>query len=69
MYGPEVRLRVVACATRVPSEGEATWTHTLIAQQLADVGISPSHIGRIRGARDQDDHAPSEGLWSSVTSR
>ncbi len=45
IYGPEVRLRMVACATSAPPEGEATWTHTLIAQQLPDVGISPPTSG------------------------
>jgi len=56
IYGPEVRLRVVACATSAPPHGEAAWTHTLIAQQLADVGISPSHVGRILAEADLRPH-------------
>ena len=47
MYGPGVRLRIVAAATSVPPEGVSAWTHALIAAQLADAGISASQAGRI----------------------
>ena len=42
VYGPDVRLRIVAAATSVPPEGVSVWTHALIATQLADTGISAS---------------------------
>ncbi len=47
VYGPDVRLRIVAAATSVPPEGTSVWTHALIAAQLADTGISASQAGRI----------------------
>jgi len=47
IYGPQVRLAIVAAATSVPPEGTSVWTHALIAAQLADTGISPSQTGRI----------------------
>ena len=49
VYGPEVRLAIVAAATSVPPEGTSVWTHALIAAQLADTGISPSQAGRDPG--------------------
>jgi transposase len=55
-YGPQVRLRVVACATSAPPAGEATWTHTSIAREMADVGISTSHVGRILAEADLRPH-------------
>jgi transposase len=47
VYGPGVRLRIVAAATSVPPEGTSAWTHALIAAQLAGTGISASQTGRI----------------------
>jgi transposase len=47
VYGPGVRLAIVAAATSIPPEGTTVWTHPLIAGQLADTGISPSQTGRI----------------------
>jgi transposase len=47
VYGPGVRLRIVATATSVPPEGTSVWTHALIAGQLAGTGISASRAGRI----------------------
>jgi transposase len=55
-YGPEVRLHVIACATSAPPPGQATWTHALIAEQLAGTGISPSSVGRILGEADLKPH-------------
>lgn len=56
VYGPQVRLRVVACATSAPPPGAATWTHTLIAAHLSDVGISASQVGRILTEADLKPH-------------
>ncbi len=47
VYGPDVRLAIVAAATSVPPEGVSAWTHALVAGQLADTGISVSQAGRI----------------------
>ncbi|WP_285711115.1 IS630 family transposase, partial [Microtetraspora sp. NBRC 16547] len=47
VYGPQVRLRVIACATSTPPQSQSTWTHTAIAAHLADTGISASQVGRI----------------------
>ncbi|MEU7893503.1 IS630 family transposase [Nonomuraea sp. NPDC049152] len=55
-YGPEVRLQVIACATSAPPSGAATWTHALIAQRPAEVGISPSQVGRVLAEADLRPH-------------
>lgn len=47
IYGPAVRLAVVAAATSVPPDGTSAWTHALIAAELAGTGISASQTGRI----------------------
>jgi transposase len=47
VYGPDVRLAIVATATSVPPEGTSAWTHGMIAGQLAGAGISASQTGRI----------------------
>ena len=36
VYGPDVRLPIVATATSAPPEGTTVWTHASIAGQLAD---------------------------------
>src|SRR5450755_4628052 len=47
VYGPSVRLAIVAAATSVPPEDRPEWTHALIAAELAGTGISASQAGRI----------------------
>jgi hypothetical protein len=47
VYGPDVRLRIVATATSVPPEGTSVRARALIAGRLADTGISASQTGRI----------------------
>jgi transposase len=47
VYGPGVRLAIVATATSVPPEGTSGWTHALIAAEVAGTGISVSRAGRI----------------------
>ncbi len=56
IYGPETRLRVVACATSAPPAGQAAWTHSSIAGQLAETGISASQVGRILAEADLRPH-------------
>lgn len=47
VYGPAVRLAIVATATSAPPENRPEWTHALIATRLAGTGISASQAGRI----------------------
>src|ERR1017187_9810622 len=56
VYGPDVRLAIVAAATSVPPEGTSVWTHALIAGQLAGTGISASQAGRILADLDLRPH-------------
>jgi transposase len=56
VYGPDVRLRVIATATSVPPEGASAWTHALIAGQLAATEISASQVGRILAEADLRPH-------------
>ena len=56
VYGPDVRLRIVAVATSVPPEGTSAWTHALIAGQLAGTGISASQAGRVLAGLDLRPH-------------
>jgi transposase len=55
-YGPEVHLRIVATVTGERPEAGSVWTHRLIAEHLADVGISASQIGRILADLDLKPH-------------
>jgi transposase len=56
VYGPDVRLQIVAAATSVPPEGVTAWTHPLIAAQLGGTGISVSQVGRILAGLDLRPH-------------
>ncbi|WP_306985412.1 IS630 family transposase [Streptomyces canus] len=47
VYGPQVRLRVVAAAASTPPHPCDGGSHRLIADHLADTGISASQVGRI----------------------
>lgn len=47
VYGPDVRLAIVATATSAPPDGTTAWTHASIAGELAGTGISASQVGRI----------------------
>jgi transposase len=56
VYGPGIRLAIVATATSVPPEGTSAWTHDMIAGQLASAGISASQVGRILAGLDLAPH-------------
>src|ERR1017187_2190793 len=56
VYGPDVRLAIVAAATSVPPEGVSVWTHALITGQLAWTGISVPQAGRILADLDLRPH-------------
>jgi transposase len=47
IYGPQVRVAVVATATSLPPGPESTWSHRAIADSLPEVAISASQVGRI----------------------
>ncbi|MFJ8827655.1 IS630 family transposase [Streptomyces sp. NPDC102467] len=47
VYGPQVRLRIVAAAISSPPRPYDGWSHRLIANHVADTGISASQVGRI----------------------
>lgn len=56
VYGPDVRLAIVATATSAPPDGESAWTHASIAAHLASTGISASQAGRILAGLDLAPH-------------
>jgi len=55
-YGPDVHLRIVATVTAHAPEVDSVWTHRLIAEHLADDGISASQVGRILADLDLKPH-------------
>ena len=56
VYGPQVHLRIVAAATSELPEADSQWSHRLLAEELADEGISASQIGRILAGLDLKPH-------------
>jgi len=56
LYGPDVHLRIVATVTSQRPEADSQWSHQLLAEELADDGISPSQIGRILADLDLKPH-------------
>jgi transposase len=50
LYGPDVHLWIVAAVTSELPEADSQWSHRLLAEQLADDGISPSQVGRMWAA-------------------
>jgi transposase len=55
-FTAEDRLKVIAAATAVPPGADSTWSHRLLAEHLADLGISASQIGRILRGSDLKPH-------------
>lgn len=47
VYGEDVRLEIVAIATRAEGVPHRQWSHRLLAEDLSHLGISPSQVGRI----------------------
>lgn len=56
VYGPDVHLRIVATVTSQLPEADSVWSHRLLAEHLADDGISASQIGRILADLDVKPH-------------
>jgi transposase len=71
VYGPAVRLAVVAAATSVPPQDTSEWTHALIAAE-AGSGIPASQAGRILADLELRPHkvrgwlrrAGDDGFWA-----
>lgn len=55
-YGHDDRLKIIETVTAKTPEVESQWSHRLIAETLADVGISASQIGRILAGLDLKPH-------------
>jgi transposase len=56
VYGPQVRLRIVAAVTSQTPEADSQWSHRLLAEHLAGDGVSASQIGRILADLDLKPH-------------
>lgn len=61
VYGPDVRLAIVATATSAPPEGTTAWTHASIVGELACTGISASQVGRILASLELAPHRVPDG--------
>ena len=56
VYGHDQRLRIVATVTQQPPDPASHWSHSQLADALADIGISASQIGRILADLDIKPH-------------
>ena len=56
VYDHDQRLRIVATVTRQPPDRASHWSHSQLAKELADMGISASQIGRILADLDIKPH-------------
>src|SRR4249920_3441644 len=56
VYGHDQRLRILATVTQQPPDPASHWSHSQLAKELADIGISASQIGRILADLDIKPH-------------
>jgi len=56
VYDHDQRLRIVATVTQQPPDPASHWSHSQLAGELADMGISASQIGRILADLDIKPH-------------
>jgi transposase len=56
VYDHDQRLRIVATVTQTPPDPASHWSHSQLARELADMGISASQIGRILADLDIKPH-------------
>jgi transposase len=56
IYDHDQRLRIVATVTQQPPDPASHWSHSQLAKELADMGISASQIGRILADLDIKPH-------------
>jgi len=56
VYDHDQRLRIVATVTQEPPDPASHWSHSQLAKELVDMGISASQIGRILADLDIKPH-------------
>jgi transposase len=56
VYGHDERLKIIETVTATTPEVESQWSHRLIAETLAEIGISASQVGRILADLDLKPH-------------
>jgi transposase len=56
VYDHDQRLRIVATVTQEPPDPASHWSHSQLAKELADMGISASQVGRILADLDIKPH-------------
>src|SRR4029453_8034755 len=56
VYDHDQRLRILATVTQQPPDPASRWSHSQLAKELADMGISASQIGRILADLDIKPH-------------
>jgi len=56
VYDHDQRLRILATVTQQPPDPASHWSHSQLATELADMGISASQIGRILADLDIKPH-------------
>jgi transposase len=56
VYDHDQRLRIVATVPQQPPDPASHWSHSQLAKELADLGISASQIGRILADLDIKPH-------------
>src|SRR5512132_3815848 len=56
VYDHDQRLRIVATVTQQPPDPASHWSHSQLAKELADMGISASQIGRVLADLDIKPH-------------
>jgi transposase len=56
VYDHDQRLRILATVTQQPPDPASHWSHSQLAKELADMGISASQIGRILADLDIKPH-------------
>ena len=75
VYDHDQRLRIVATVTQQPPDPASHWSHSQLAKELSDMGISASQIGRILADLDIKPHRvrswitrPDDpGFWERAT--
>jgi transposase len=56
VYDHDQRLRILATVTQQPPDPASHWSHSQLAKELADMGISASQVGRILADLDIKPH-------------
>jgi transposase len=56
VYGHDDRLKIIETVTATTPQVESQWSHRLVAETLAEMGISASQVGRILADLDLKPH-------------